>query len=604
MTRVMLAFVILMAVAWPISSWAAPTTLPSCESVAANLPDESSALILRVPDFAALTADKLSDPRRCNVSRMVLAIHVNGALRDVYRPGTTAPDDRFFLTELTQAQQSEQFITPAINDLEQRVAAAYQADPQRRPVRILIFAHGGLVSQTDAVLNAEALAPMMIRDGYVPLFLIWNSDFFTSYGERLCCVSEGQKANKFSPTWFWNIPVRATGDVAASVARAPETYGLEFTRWKQGVIDRSNRYYYLASDDASRDCPYFGGPETCANLIFPRALADRPRDFPLNDDNFDRVGKTAEYALNFAPRVAVTAVGSQIGASAWDNMFRRTRIAFDNDGSDESCVRAARTASTASAAAAQSTDCYKGGFTRFFDALHGEIVPDRLAQDATKRYLLNTKDGRVPINIEFYGHSMGAIVGDELLRRYSDDFPWTRIVYMAAANSIRDFKLTAGPVIARRRIPFYSLSLHPLNETRELEVRGAVPEGSLLEWIDEMFEGPRTLDDRTLGSWKNLEASLPSWDPAMLHQLTARVFAVQGNLRTGASKAERDLFAEECSPDPAYLEKTAGLTCFPDMHGQFTGYSFWRPMYLIGSDRMPPEKTQAFLDAFYPRDAK
>jgi pimeloyl-ACP methyl ester carboxylesterase len=598
------AFALLMALglAWPAHALAADNLKPCTRFSGERAMAEDSQpkdKILRSPNnWDAGNPDNW----RCDATTMVVAVRDNGELRDIYRPGTFEPDGEFFPTlGVPHDTQYEKYIAPVIKSLRTRITHAYARQPGK-PVKILIFAHGGMVDQKSAILGAEALGPMMMRDDYVPVFLVWNSDFWAAYSERLCCVSEGQKFDKVRWAWLWNIPTRLLGDVGSSLARTPEIYGMQVVRWKRSIIDKSNKYYFLDPGDPTKDCRFFPAAKSgCPSIVYPNFDPAAP-DYAalLNHDHFQATTKAIDYIASTPGRVISTATFTQVGANAWSNMVRRTRIAFDNDGL-ENC----ESQPPAPGDPDKISECWKGGFSRFFDALRDtiEFKPDpncRASQGADpqcrdRAYKLKGTD--IPVQIEFYGHSMGAIVGDELLRRYPDDLPWTRIVYMAAAVSIRDFKLTAGPVIARRRIPFYSLSLHPLNETREVEAFGAVPEGSLLQWIDEMFEGPRTLDDRTLGSWKNLENTLPSWDPAILRQLTTRVFPAQPNLRRSREKAESDLYKQECADQPGQ-GRDDNLVCFPDKHGEFNIYSFWRPMYLTGSPEVI-EPTSEFLAAFH-----
>src|SRR5262249_46576749 len=98
------------------------------------------------------------------------------------------------------------------------------------------------------------------------------------------------------------------------------------------------------------------------------------------------------------------------------------------------------------------------------------------------------------LRITVIGHSMGEIVLNELMENFPD-LPYQNIVYMAAAGSIRDFKAMTEPVLRRPRCPdlkFYNLSLHPKAEERDLEEFGFAPIGSLLMWIDDIFETPVT----------------------------------------------------------------------------------------------------------------
>ena len=82
---------------------------------------------------------------------------------------------------------------------------------------------------------------------------------------------------------------------------------------------------------------------------------------------------------------------------------------------------------------------------------------------------------------------------------------------------------------------------------------GLAPEGSLLEWIDEMFEGPRSPDQRSMGKWSNFKQSAYLIPKAVRERATVRVFAK--GVGPGA----------ECyRPDER---------CHPRSHGEFTDYS-------------------------------
>ena len=49
--------------------------------------------------------------------------------------------------------------------------------------------------------------------------------------------------------------------------------------------------------------------------------------------------------------------------------------------------------------------------------------------------------------------------------------------------------------------------LHPMNEAREPNGFGLLPSGSLLVYVDEFLEVPKTVPDRTVGQWRNLRAT-------------------------------------------------------------------------------------------------
>ncbi|HEV2531812.1 hypothetical protein [Phenylobacterium sp.] len=578
--------------------------------------------IIAIPNIA-----DIYDGRRCDISGMSIAVRDNGQVRDIYRlkGRRLIPDARLSPPTITAAQQAA-IRTAAVENLKRRVetkareliAEAAGARPgasredleaalRKTPVKVLIYAHGGLVSQEKAVFGAEGLAPVMIRDGYVPLFLIWNSDFLVSYGDRLCCVRRGSVDPNSGFNQWISIPTRLISDIGSSIATAPENYLQQVIRYKESVLDKDFDLYYLNYEDVLQDCGYFDAGHhrghVCSNIVFPEfrpIVQARPGNYEkalLNGGfNNRRAKETFLYSIFFLPRVAATATVSQVGAQAWDNMVRRTRIAFDNestpvnpadpnngekschDGSDLQRIDEPLT-------------CPHGGFTLFFNDLTPYLahVDD---DDPTLAMITVKVDGlgevQVPVTIEYYGHSMGAIVGDELISRYPG-FPWSKIVYMAAADTVRDFKRMITLAIdsdpSRTRLAFYSLSLHPLNESREREGYGALPQGSLLEWIDEMFNLPKSGDDRTLGKWKNVEATLPTWRDGLLERMTFRVFPAQNNLKNSSPEEQR-MFNAECDPTSAAGEDPP-VICHPLKHGDFNSFSFWRQVYLTDKPAAP-----------------
>jgi hypothetical protein len=139
-------------------------------------------------------------------------------------------------------------------------------------------------------------------------------------------------------------------------------------------------------------------------------------------------------------------------------------------------------------------------------------------------------------------------------------------------------------------VQFYSLMLHPLTEARELNVGGLPPQGSLLEWIDQMFGGPRTSDERTFGKWTNVEDNIQLFRPLARQRMHFRVFPSQADLRDGDA-VEQAEFYKACAPAPGMVfpkdagnDKAARIDpsrrCHPVKHGEFTDYSFWRDAYI------------------------
>ena len=162
------------------------------------------------------------------------------------------------------------------------------------------------------------------------------------------------------------------------------------------------------------------------------------------------------------------------------------------------------------------------------------------------------------------GHSMGAIVVNELLESFPH-LPYQNVVYMGGAASIRDTQRAIKPVLlaAPGCTHFFNLSLHPMNEAREFQSAGFAVSGSLLVWVDEMFERPKTLLDRTIGHWRNVRMVKRVFPPELQSQMLFRVF-------------DRD------AGDPPRRDN-------PLDHGGFNnpGVRFWRSSFWGGPGAVP-----------------
>ena len=136
-----------------------------------------------------------------------------------------------------------------------------------------------------------------------------------------------------------------------------------------------------------------------------------------------------------------------------------------------------------------------------------------------------------------------------------------RIIYLAAACSIRDFNDTAGQYLMQNtNTRCYNLCLNPAREVKEEFPTYATPivlSGSLLMWIDEFFERPRDFQDRTLGSFENCIV-------AYRHMPNTSRF----NL-----KAFKD-------DSPLVGRSKSG----PQKHGEFASYPFWDEHFLSPCD--------------------
>ena len=75
-----------------------------------------------------------------------------------------------------------------------RIMMAYAATPESvaKYNRILVYVIGGL-NGVDAVKDRAAnLIPCMVADHYFPVFLIWDSHWWSSYNEQKLYVRDGR----------------------------------------------------------------------------------------------------------------------------------------------------------------------------------------------------------------------------------------------------------------------------------------------------------------------------------------------------------------------------------------------------------------------------
>jgi hypothetical protein len=193
---------------------------------------------------------------------------------------------------------------------------------------------------------------------------------------------------------------------------------------------------------------------------------------------------------------------------------------------------------------------------------------------------------------------MGAIVACEILQRFHQ-LRIDNAVFMAAACSIRDFKQKVVPYLeeqhlreqlrglppgTERKTEFYNLCLHDAAENAEKNPGNAdlSQRGSLLTWIDRMFEKPESENDRTLGRWTNALLATDDIPANVMGQITMKSF---GRDRTYGGE----------TPPPFYSvagakPKKARFAVEPQKHGEFARFEegekkndsnigFWRKKY-------------------------
>jgi pimeloyl-ACP methyl ester carboxylesterase len=359
-----------------------------------------------------------------------------------------------------------------------------QAIRARPRLPVLLYAHGGLVTLQGALENDTVIERAITAEGeYYPIFVNWHASLPTTLGEHLCCVRQGERES-WAPL---TMPLAFLGGLANSVLEAIPSWGAQVG---DGTVPlrRSPQSYDIVYDSLRRE---FG----------------QPNQIRVSRGDVTRLPPIVQRVGGMTVGSPFRAFGSPFvagfGAPAWENMLRRIHLMFRAD--DER--------STALSMAKQGAVDYRapsGALGMLMDSLSALVAEER--------------DSRT---ITLIGHSMGAIVMNELLQRYPK-LPVTDIVYMAPASSVRDLETSVIPFMREnRKTRFYILTLHPRADMRERALgTDFLPRGSLLEWLDDYLTKPRTRLDRRLGKWRNVIDHHYIFPPEVRGRVSIKAFGI------------------------------------------------------------------------------
>src|SRR5262249_54092002 len=182
--------------------------------------------------------------------------------------------------------------------------------------------------------------------------------------------------------------------------------------------------------------------------------------------------------------------------------------------------------------------------------------------------------------ITIIGHSMGAIVACELLQRFHM-LPVDNVVFEAAACSVSNFKTNVIPFLEEQNLRtkiaplegkdpadvvkthVYNLCLHDDAENAEKNPGelDLSQRGSLLTWIDTLYQSPESENDRTLGRWVNAILATDDLPRDVLNRITIKEFG-------------RDRLRKDHLNVPVYTVEDAGgpKIAEPTKHGEMTRY--------------------------------
>ena len=239
-----------------------------------------------------------------------------------------------------------------------------------------------------------------------------------------------------------------------------------------------------------------------------------------------------------------------LGRPAWETMHGRTTRMFRPD-RDIKTEKVQRVATNVSGYRPPS------GATALFAAGLAKTI----AEDSTRKY-----------EITIIGHSMGAIVANQIVREYPN-LPWKNVVLMASAASTNEVRTGILPVLvqanrAGREMELFNLALHPWAERRESQSVfhiPLVPYGSLLEWIDAFYGYQETPLDRMFGKNDNLIGASALFPPDIRGHVHFKVFGYRSGKECQATHKGHKI-------DAPYTHGSFNANELPFWHLQF-----WHP---------------------------
>lgn len=315
--------------------------------------------------------------------------------------------------------------------------------------RLLLFVHGGLnplqtgFDRIGKLLNpkddGEKRKYLLGRSSYYPVFINWNSSFGSSWGDDNFVIRRGTR-DKLGG--FLTSPFVLLGRLAESLLTSPREWWYQVDNWWKSREE--SRSPDETKVESALDVVRYWGLLPVRELTLPAI-----RGF---------------------------------GTPAWEMMKRRTDLLL------------ARTL--------QSNGYATEGAGRTLIMALAARIPKGEDGKPLKGWWMTREGAKGPLEITLVGHSMGTMVLDRLLRA-SPEVHYHRIVYLAAASSLEDFEISVLPYLTNHpRTEFWAFTLSERDETSERKAFDFLERGSLLVWIDNLFERELTRSQRRFGRYR------------------------------------------------------------------------------------------------------
>lgn len=463
-------------------------------------------------------------------------------------------------------QEKEQLpLAPQLEQIEKNFATYPRGKDGK--LHLLVFVHGGLHTTGGSCdMYRQLIAPMK-ADGYYPIFIVWNSDLYSSYWEHLVTVRQGEEHKFYGKlTAPFLLPI----DLASALIRTPVV-------WTNQIYNDWQTTEYEAS------------PQNLVHTFVEHSLREEnPDGFRLGEDYRTRIERGVYfgfYVLTFPIKLATSPIVDGFGGKAWASMLRRTDTMYHPPTSEDIFKTISTVDGDHTIAPENKDPAKKQAFQEWYmqEANPGAMwIFSRRLRDWSKH---------LDCDIELYGHSMGTIVLNRLLQEVPD-IKVSRIGYLAAACSSQDWENSVLRYMLSeqgQKTEFYSVSLHRMREQSERnpgDYLDLTPRGSLLTWIDDFLTDPNTISKRTFGSWENALRVVPEFANKVVLPVgeTTAVAAVPQT--TALVPATNDTRIHLHSLDALKGSPFRANNDQPQKHGDFIEWPFWKMDFLWPDDNL------------------
>ena len=381
--------------------------------------------------------------------------------------------------QLNDEEFQTQYVDSILKKLEEHVLK--QKNEARLPAQILIFIHGGLNSYEGGLEHIKGFLEKQTDteafpnlSSYFLLSLNWEAGLQSALKDHFFHIRFGERSTLFASSTF---PIVLLHDLGESIVKTPDAIYSE----AKDLFQNQSADYTSAMITTALIASYYGLPIAALHPtltiagVMPYATyaAAGAYGYTTLRDDLTRY-------LFMPIRMASAPLVEGFGTPAWDMLKRRPDVLLFNPTTK------------------------KDSATQQLLKQLADKIEDGKWQTAECK---NNKSVLCPlVELTLLGHSMGAMVSDRILTTLSKKLTFKHIIYLGAANSIADFKVSVVPYVRdHKETHFWSFALSEVDESNETYAADLLSRGSLLVWIDLLLERTYGLPQKRFGREVNQE---------------------------------------------------------------------------------------------------